>query len=530
MADDEVVQIRRETRRLSVDRRSMQNDSNAIIRKQDAMLAVLRKDNDTLKTDLNVAEQEQGAVMKSKDAITNKQLQYDGYASEIKNEQARVTELDKEANKLRKALQKARERKAKAQRESKDKSAADRQIGRLENRVQKATNDYDDQLAVNAKLRHTIDHLKKERLTFHGLRDKLGSNIKAQQVTLAELTDRSNQAHEARNEALLKIAALKEKTEKEQAQSSVELKELTRVLEHERSLKEFMGQKGRSRQAELAEAEKDRKKLLDAAVKPEQLIEEYDSVFSTIKEITGISDNNQLVDTFIETEVRNFALFKLVSEINNDIEACKEQIHETELKTAQLKRESEMTGGDRRKLLQDLEAQLAASEEKRDQLSTQATQSMEQVATLKEAVAETFTSIGCDDSAFSKMLGEKEVADSNIISYLGLIEQRATELLQKLTVINAKATEKWEADAHRLILENATLGADGIKDFDPATQLAEKPPAPKGLLGAGPKTESLGVIEPPSVVDDDDDDDEESEDVRPLSLDEMRNKVRGKVV
>ena len=55
------------------------------------------------------------------------------------------------------------------------------------------------------------------------------------------------QAYEARNEAQSKITALKEKNEKEVSQYNMELKVLTRVLEHDRKLKTFMGIKGQDR-------------------------------------------------------------------------------------------------------------------------------------------------------------------------------------------------------------------------------------------------------------------------------------------
>lgn len=520
----EVTKLKRETRMLSEQKKSMQNESNATIRKQDAMIATLSKDNTALKEELSVAEQEMGAVMKSKETITNLQLQYEGYASEIKQEQARVQELDRAMNKLRRDLQKQRESKATTERNSEDIPASQRRIARLENRVQKATNDYDDQLATNAQLRISIDHLTKERKTFAGLRGKLEAEVLGQKAAMADLTERSNAAHEARNEAILKMTALQEKTEKEQTQASLELKELNRVLEHERNLKEFMGKKGRSRQAELEEAEKERKKKEDAAVKPEQLIEEYDTVFNTIKEITGITDNERLVDTFIETEVRNFSLFNLVSELNNNIESLREQISETEGKITQFNEESESTGQQRKKMLMELEERFSITETKKESLSAKSVKSKESVQEIKAAIAEVFTSINCDGTIFSKMLGDKEVAETNVMQYLGLIEQRANELLQQLTMINARATQKWEDEAHRLILENASLGTSGVKDFDPAKQLADRPPAPKGLLGAGPKIETIGTIEPPSVVDDDDDDG--GDDVRPLSLEEMRAKVR----
>jgi hypothetical protein len=56
-----------------------------------------------------------------------------------------------------------------------------------------------------------------------------------------------SQAYEARDEAQSKISALKEKHDKEVAQYNMEVKELTRVLEHDRKLRYFMGAKGQDR-------------------------------------------------------------------------------------------------------------------------------------------------------------------------------------------------------------------------------------------------------------------------------------------
>lgn len=517
--------LRRESRRLNEEKKTIQIESTTTLRKQELLLANLKRDNETLKRELTAAEQEMGAVMKSKEQVTNLQLQYDGYLSEVKNEQERVAELDKAAAKIRKQLTASRLNKAKVLAQSKDKNAADRQIARLENRVQTATNSYDDQLAVNGKLRIAIDHLTKERKTFVGLRTKLEHEIEVLKSTMAELTDRSNQAHEARTEALAKMEALKEKAEKEHLQSSLELKELNRNIEHERSLKEFMGKKGRSRQAELLEAAKERKKRQDAAVKPEQLIAEYDSVFGTIKEITGITDNEKLVDTFIETEVRNFSLFNLVSELNNNIEKQKERISEMQDLIVKHKEDSARTSAERKLALSKLESKLAVTERRRDELLVQSTHAKDEVATMKSLIADAFTAIGCDPSVFDNTLGEKEVDEANVLQYLGHIEERTNTLLKQLTLVNARATEKWEAEAHRLILENASLGDEGVRDFDPASQLAEKPPAPKGLLGTGPQLGEIGGVEPPAIVDDDDDGDDE---LVPLSLEEMRKSIRAK--
>ena len=48
-----------------------------------------------------------------------------------------------------------------------------------------------------------------------------------------------------RDDAQSKMLALKEKMDKESAQHSAELKELMRVIDHNRKLKEFMAKKGK---------------------------------------------------------------------------------------------------------------------------------------------------------------------------------------------------------------------------------------------------------------------------------------------
>ena len=56
-----------------------------------------------------------------------------------------------------------------------------------------------------------------------------------------------SKAHDGRDEALVKQTALRERADKELAQYNIDIKELTRVLEHDRKLKGFMAIKGQER-------------------------------------------------------------------------------------------------------------------------------------------------------------------------------------------------------------------------------------------------------------------------------------------
>ena len=46
------------------------------------------------------------------------------------------------------------------------------------------------------------------------------------------------------------------------------------------------------------------------------------------------------------------------------------------------------------------------------------------------SISELFVKIGCDTPAVRELLGDEGVTDGNIMSYLGIMEQRTNELLQ----------------------------------------------------------------------------------------------------
>jgi hypothetical protein len=52
------------------------------------------------------------------------------------------------------------------------------------------------------------------------------------------------------------------------------------------------------------------------------------------------------------------------------------------------------------------------------------------VGLLKTSIGDIFTKIGCDTPSVREILGDEGVTESNIMSYLGIIEQRTNELLQ----------------------------------------------------------------------------------------------------
>ena len=183
---------------------------------------------------------------------------------------------------------------------------------------------------------------------------------------------------------------LKEKADKDLQQHNAEMKELVRIIDHDRKLREFMNTKGSERQEDPQlvawrqrkgrgrdlKKNKGEKLHLDLqntdhltthlanlhisllkmelaytnafliikyfpsppsseAMEAERKkasqtdsVESYEAAYERIKEITGEEDMTIIRDKFIQAEDQNFALFNYVNEQNNIIEMLQEQIGE----------------------------------------------------------------------------------------------------------------------------------------------------------------------------------------------------------
>lgn len=120
------------------------------------------------------------------------------------------------------------------------------------------------------------------------------------------------------------MATLEEKANKELQQYNLEIKDMTRVLEHDRKLKTFMGVKAQPRAQEDLSVTQRRKAAQQET--PEAMVQTYEEAFAKIKAAVGIEDTTRLVDKFIETEDNNFALFNYVNELSNEMEKVSEQV------------------------------------------------------------------------------------------------------------------------------------------------------------------------------------------------------------
>jgi len=320
---------------------------------------------------------------------------------------------------------------------------------------------------------------------------------------MAQIIEVANSAYEARDNAQCEMLRLKEQADREQRQFEHEWKELGKLIDQDRKMKDFLNktpQAAHTADTALDEEQQLRKRLSKGAwaiVKDKANIhisqvkvKSYEEAFEKIQQASGISDIDQLVKTFIDAEDKNFALFNEVNKLSNEIERLEENITSMKKKIEEEKVNS--ADNQRKKILEDLEAKLKSTDEKTKRYQEKFAKSVSTVNALKEGIYSILEKIGADHSAI-EMLKTSGVTESNMMEFLAIIEQKTNALIEEY------------------------LRQE--KSADMPVQMLDDKEAEAAALGVGIGASSLQslVINPPSTIPHTDSEGEEDEDAdRPV--------------
>ena len=452
------------------------------------------------------------------------QDQADALTRRIELERRRGIDLETQIKKTKAKIDEQRLKMGGVDAAREDSVKTARQIKILENRLDKALVKHNEALARNKKLRLTVDDLRKERLVFDDIYDKLLTELEDKKTEMGAVVEISNKAFEARDRAVHEMARLKTTANKEQHAFEVEFAELGRQIQNDKRMKEFLKHKADDSEAQAqaisaaaAEKEKEKNKRslrnkwsfakdrVSQGITAEK-VKSYSAAFATIAEFTGESDVEKLVEQFVVAENENFRLFSYVNSLNSEIEKLDEQIVELNEEIAKCKGEGSASAEERAKALQKLEKRLKTAEQKSNTYDQKYKEATLTLHLLKDGAWRMYNKIGCNTPSNRELLGDEGVTENNVMQYLGVVEQRTNEILQMFAASQAN-------------MASANANANGN---DPS----------KALLTAGPTiapttTPTTLQIEPPSTTapKHDDTDSDEEDDERPLTRDEIRVKL-----
>ena len=117
---------------------------------------------------------------------------------------------------------------------------------------------------------------------------------------------------------------------------------------------------------------------------------------------------------------------------------------------------------------------------------------------LSPLISELFDRVKCDRALMAELLGGSSVSDENIISYLGLIEQKASEMTQAKIFISARGTEQVAAPTEPEIpfFSFATVGRLAKLVVQPPSISTEMPEAPANIMNPPAQQQSVESVRP----------------------------------
>ena len=508
---------------MEADRKLYQDEVQNVVRKQKAQIEKLKRENGQLTNDLTLQSRASalGDGSAASVKVTRMQDETDSITRSIELEKKKSDELDMRTRAVREGILAERRDMGGNNAPQEQNQAISKQIKVLEHRLHRALVKFNEAIAANKDLREEIDNLRRERVVFDGIYKKLQHELSEKKKRMAEIIEVANVAYEARDKAQSEIQQLKVTAEREQNEFEVEWKELGRKLEEDRKRQDFLA---RERQKMMDGAQRgemsmeDEVKLKKTVIKGHwglakdkasihagmEKVQSYEEAFTQIQKATQISDIDTLVQQFIENEDQNFKMFNYLNELNMEIERGEEQLNELKQETEKFKGADKGAASQRRRLIRDLHERTVDAEGKTAQYEDAFKTLSSSISQIAKSIEGLSGKLRCQTQLLSEMGADAGCNESNIMIYLGIVEQRANELLS--LYINLQMN----GNTSTAQLDSSGGGASAA------------------VLGLGPNTPagmSEVSITVPTTADDLESDDSEEDDEHPLTRDELHAKT-----
>ncbi|KAL4622543.1 coiled-coil domain-containing protein 114-like isoform X1 [Arapaima gigas] len=447
IANLEMTKLQRQFRMMEGDRQAYSIQAQDQIRTQRLEIERLQEEQEELQCRFQVSQSHshQQQDVDTSQAMQRLLNQRDEVEVQLERQKESIIQLEQEILSMEKKLAGLRRTRTTVDQKQKSVAYEKKKAARsLENKLDRTLVRFNEQLTKNAQLRADIDTLRLERVRFQQLQRKLDKELQEIHREIREMVNQSTVAYDVRVEAKSKMILLKEKAVKDLAQYGAEMKELERIIAHEQRLKDFMSTKGseRSRHEDnldpthSQEFEERERKRMD---KGEDTADSLEEVFRRIQGVIGEEDLDLLVSRFIQVEEQNFALFNYVNEQNNEAESLKDQIKQIQQEMDQFHTDQESEEAKHHTLLKDIDTRKHEAEVRAQTYESQATEASKILDQIKTGVGRMFHKLECDYSVIKDMLGSStEIRDTNIMTYLSLLENRTNQLLSMQVFLISK--------------------------------------------------------------------------------------------
>ncbi|XP_008141135.2 coiled-coil domain-containing protein 63 [Eptesicus fuscus] len=433
LAEVELRKLRQQFRKMVESRKSFNFSSQQKILNQHKEIKTLQEEQDEITLRLNLIKSSKNLNLNEKNYLELRFLLQtkEDYDSLIKSMKMLLAELDEKITQMEKKIVNQKQIFTKIQ-EANNPRKLQKQIHTLETRLNLVTTNFNKMLTTNAKLRKEIEDLRYEKAAYDHVYQQLHRRLSMQKKTMNEAIEQSAQAYEQRLEATARMAAMKDRQQKDISQYNLEIRELERVYAHETKLKSFLLIKLNDRMEFEEQAKK------EEALKPKKArrkskgesFESYEVAHLRLLKLTENGNVNQLIEEFLAKEEKNFARFTYVTELNNDMETMQKKTEKIQNEIIYLQSQQKTSDDYDLSVTRQLEEKLRKTREEADMYEDSYKEIQKTLEKLKSSVENLFKKINCDSTKILVQLGETgKVTDINLPQYFAIIEKKTNDLL-----------------------------------------------------------------------------------------------------
>ncbi len=440
-----------------VKRESSREDEPMVrVQRQREIVEDMKHSNEVLRLDLTRESRDAKRSTSSSGAADIQRMQDEAsrYLKKIEKERANIEELDRSIAKYQERILDQKSRLGGVNAAQENNKLVQMQIRVLENRLDKNLMKFNETLGQNKALRQKIDEYRRERVVFDGIYKKLEKELHEKKKEMAAIIEDSKNAYQARDKSQSELVELQQNADKERLAFESEFREMGEMIKNQQAEVE----KKRLEQFDFAKENIAGSTGLHdtgSSVLPgtaswshnnnnnvplsQEHIHSYEDALKRIQEGTGINDINDIVTRFLEAEEQNFSLFNYVNDINTEIERLEHSISEMRNQIEKYRGQGMSTDTQRRKLARDLQEKLEKTSKQTKEYESRSQTATRTITQLKNGIHQIFTRIGAASQSVDEMLGNQGVTETNMLQYLGIIEQRTSEILQQFAAIQVGA-------------------------------------------------------------------------------------------
>mmetsp|Transcript_7468 Transcript_7468/g.17091 ORF Transcript_7468/g.17091 Transcript_7468/m.17091 type:complete len:531 (-) Transcript_7468:271-1863(-) len=333
-----------------------------------------------------------------------------------------------------------------------------RQIRVLENRLDKAMIKYNEAQSIRKTYEAIVKRLKEERVSFDNQLASIERTLKAKEREYEELLLLSHDAYHAKEMAQAELHRFEQGVMEERNQRDKEVQEKKALVEQRVQMNKRLEQREKMLKSQLDQEKQSERQLKesyhadttagvtsDYADEERRKLLDYEEAFHAIREATGVSDPNEVIQKFLTQEDTQKSLQALTAENQATIDRLTEERRTLRLRVEEFKFGSEGNVG-RRQAIDDFEGNLAEASEKFDRNKGKYERMAKMLIDMKAGIdhlGEKLSPIRLDGEATIEM------TDENVEEHLQQCELRISKLLSLTHHLDDPSDRKRMLDEER---------------------------------------------------------------------------------